>query len=109
MPKRDPEGLDICTLSGKKLHPPEFVPVAMWSKTGVYAVNALRRQECPGGSDCGCGGWYESWFCAQGLSDLMAEIPERPLFASQDDEGRWFQVECPEGVDPEDDPEMWRR
>jgi hypothetical protein len=94
---RSPKPSDICVFSGEDLPPAEFIPIALFSKSGVFAVEALRRQVCPSGPDCECGGGYESWFRIQGLSDLSDKIPDRPLFASQDDVGVWFQVEQPEG------------
>jgi hypothetical protein len=79
----------------------EIIPIARWSNTGVYAVNALRYQSCLVNCE-ESGGGYESWWKVGGLDDLAKQIPERPLYVSQDEEGRWFQVPEPEGFDPDD-------
>lgn len=93
MPK--PEPMADCPLCGGKMGPLEMIPLALWSKEGVYAVNALRHQACL--SNCEeSGGSFEFWWKAGGLSDVMERIPERPLYVSQDDDGNWYQVENPE-------------
>jgi len=80
--------------------PFETIPVARYSNTGVYALDALHYQACFNVCD-DSGGGFEFWWCIGKLDDLAAQITERPLYARQDDEGNWYQVEEPDGFDPE--------
>jgi len=85
----------ICHSCGGPLNPPRTLPLVLFSKTGVYAVDSVLQYPCPT-EGCKSGGGYEEYFRIGDLADLAEEITERPLYAKQDLWGHWNQVPKPE-------------
>lgn len=78
-------------LCGEPLEDMGYIPVEMFSKSGVFAVDSVRRYVChtPG---CETGGGMESWTCMGQLSDLAEQVLDRPLYAKLNLETRQWEI-----------------